>query len=91
MSRIQVRSEISEQELEEKRVSRWPIWEKGPSVFPWYYEFEENCYIVEGEAIVMGGGMEPIHIKAGDMVTFEEGLTCRWEITQPLKKHYQLG
>ncbi|WFE68912.1 cupin domain-containing protein [Thiomicrospira sp. R3] len=91
MARIDVRSDMSEQERLDRRVVHWPVWEKGVSVFPWFYEFEENCYIVEGEAIVTGSGMAPVTIKAGDFVTFEEGLTCRWEITQPLKKHYQLG
>ena len=91
MLQITVRSDITEQELEAMRVPRWPIWEKDPGVSPWFYEFEENCYILEGEAIITGSAMQPITIKAGDFVTFPEGLSCRWQITQHLKKHYQLG
>lgn len=88
---IHVKSEITDEEMEQRRVKHWPIWEKGESVFPWFYEFEENCYILEGEAVIMASGCEPFTIKAGDLVTFPEGLTCRWEITKPLRKHYQLG
>ncbi|MBD3755187.1 MAG: cupin domain-containing protein [Gammaproteobacteria bacterium] len=69
-------------------VDNWPIWEKEISSFPWFYESEEVCYILAGEVTVTPVNGEAVLIKAGDLVTFPQGLECRWHITQPIRKHY---
>jgi uncharacterized cupin superfamily protein len=66
----------------------WPIWQKEVSTFPWQYDRQETCYLLEGEVIVTPKDGEPIKIQRGDLVTFPAGLSCTWEILQDVKKHY---
>ena len=69
----------------------WGIWEKEVSEFDWYYDEKETCYILEGEAEVTDLNEHKIRFKNGDMVSFEQGLTCIWKITSPIRKHYRFG
>lgn len=66
----------------------WPIWEKEVSQFPWSYDAKEVCLILEGAVTVTPDGGEPVLIQAGDLVTFPQGMSCEWNITQPIRKHY---
>lgn len=66
----------------------WPIWEKEISTFPWKYDRQETCYLLEGDVIVTPDEGEPVQIQRGDLVTFPAGMTCTWEIREPVKKHY---
>ncbi len=74
--------------LEKLGVSSWPIWEKEVSTFPWTYDANETCHILEGRVIVTPDGGEPVEIRAGDLVTFPAGMSCTWEILEPIRKHY---
>ena len=74
--------------LKEMDVANWPIWEKEVSTFPWTYDANETCYILEGRVIVTPDGGEPVEIQAGDLVTFPAGMRCTWEILSPIRKHY---
>lgn len=85
---ITIDSSPSQHTLENLGVSQWPIWEKENSVFPWTYDMEEVCYILEGEAIVTPENGAPVTIKAGDLVTFPNGMNCQWAIVSPIRKHY---
>ncbi len=82
--------QLSKEELEKMGVFSWPIWEKEPSEFDWYYDFTEKCYFLEGEVTVVADG-EEYNIKAGDFVTFPKGLSCRWIIKKKVRKHYNFG
>ena len=73
------------------KVREWGIWEKEVSEFDWYYDEKETCYILEGEAEVADLNGNKIRFKKGDMVSFEQGLTCVWKITSPIRKHYRFG
>ncbi|RMD78631.1 MAG: DUF861 domain-containing protein [Gammaproteobacteria bacterium] len=77
--------------LEALGVAGWPIWTHGPATFPWRYEEEETCYLLEGEVVVTPEGGEPVQLAAGDLVTFPAGLACTWEIRRAVRKHYRLG
>jgi len=85
---IKVERNPSEERLKELGVRDWPIWTKEVSEFPWEYDAEEVCYILEGEATVTPDGDAPVHIQAGDLVTFPQGMTCTWKITRDIRKHY---
>jgi len=74
--------------LENKEVSSWPIWEKEVSRFDWHYDSTEECYLLEGEVVVETEDGERVEFGEGDFVTFPKGLSCVWDIKQPVKKHY---
>ena len=78
----------SDSRLMELEVPRWPIWNKETSFFPWTYESQETCYLLEGEVIVTPDGGEPVNIAKGDLVIFPAGMSCTWDIRQTVKKHY---
>lgn len=69
-------------------VSSWPIWTKEISTFPWSYSSKEIAYILEGEVTVTPTDGEPVSFAAGDLVTFDTGLSCTWQVKKALKKHY---
>lgn len=85
---IAIESHPNESYLKKLAVKDWPIWEKEASEFPWFYDMEEICLILQGEAIVTPEKGQAVRIKAGDLVTFPKGMHCRWHITQDIRKHY---
>ena len=34
---------------------------------------------------------KPVKFGAGDLVIFPEGMNCRWDIHQAVRKHYRFG
>ena len=81
----------SEKELEGQGVYDWPIWEKEISRFDWHYDTDETCYLLKGQVEVTTPDEKKVQFGAGDMVHFPAGLSCTWDITSPVKKHYRLG
>jgi uncharacterized protein len=85
----------SETELNELQVKKWPTWEKEVSIFDWNFPEQEIAYIIAGECVltpVDKAGIlgTPVHFGEGDLVTFPEGLSAKWEVKKPLHKHYKL-
>ncbi len=74
--------------LESDGVLSWPIWEKEVSEFDWHYDSTEECYLLEGKVVVKTGDGDEVEFGKGDYVTFPKGLSCRWEVKEPVKKHY---
>ena len=72
-------------------IKNWPIWECEPSNFTWDYNEKEICLIIEGEANIKTETGENYFIKSGDLVEFPSGLSCKWQITKRIKKHFRLG
>lgn len=81
----------SEGELESLGVSRWPIWTKEVSTFPWHYDSQETCFLLEGRVTVTAADGEVLSFGAGDLVIFEEGLDCTWQVHEPVRKHYHFA
>ena len=81
---------LSEKEIAERKIKSWPIWTKEVSRFDWYYDGDEECLILEGEVLVETG-KEDYTIKAGDFVTFKQGLKCVWNVKKPIRKHYNFS
>lgn len=75
-------------QLKKMGVFQWPIWEKEVSRFPWAYDSIEECYFLEGKAIVETKDGKNINFGKGDFVTFPKGLSCTWNIKEPVRKHY---
>ncbi len=90
MQEIKIKRNPPQEELEELRVSNWPMWGEKESEFPWHYYQQETCYIVQGEVQVVPEGGQPVTIKAGDLVTFPKGMSCTWKIIRVVSKHYLL-
>ncbi len=74
-------------ELQKRGVTSWPIWEKEVSRFDWHYDSIEECYLLEGKVIVETDEGQ-VEFGKGDFVTFPEGLSCVWDIKEPVRKHY---
>ncbi len=74
--------------LKELDVFNWPIWEKEISQFSWTYDDQETCYFLEGNVVVTPDGGQAVQMGKGDLVTFPAGMSCKWEITSDVKKHY---
>jgi uncharacterized cupin superfamily protein len=76
-----------ENELTNRGVTSWPIWEKEVSRFDWHYDSTEECYLLEGKVVVETDEGQ-VEFGKGDFVTFPKGLTCVWDVREPVKKHY---
>ena len=85
---IKIESNPSQERLEQLGVFNWPIWQKEASNFPWHYDATEQCYILEGSVTVTPENGQPVQINKGDFVTFPKGMSCTWNITADIKKHY---
>jgi len=70
-------------------VSTWPIRDCEVSEFPWTYDSMETCYLLEGEVVVTSDGGSAIPIKAGDLLIFPAGMSCRWNVLHAVRKHYR--
>ena len=82
---------ITQDEMKALDIVSWPTWSKEPSTFPWSYSEKETAYIIEGDVTVTADDGESITFSAGDLVTFNKGLSCTWHVKSPLKKHYKFG
>ncbi len=91
MQEIQVIHQPGKEQLTELGVESWPVWSCEVSRFPWTYEERETCYILEGRVTVTPEGGEPVTIGAGDLVTFTAGLSCTWNVHEPIRKRYHFG
>lgn len=86
MSKVII-EKLSNEEIIKRGINHWPIWEKEVSKFDWYYDSEEECQILEGE-VEVDTPEGKFSIKAGDFVTFKEGLKCVWNVKKLIRKHY---
>jgi uncharacterized cupin superfamily protein len=90
MSNIIVEKNPDPARLEALGVTKWATWEKEISVFAWTFPEQEIAYILEGECEITPEQGDAVTFGKGDLVTFPAGMTCRWEVKQPLRKHYLL-
>ena len=70
--------------------SSWPIWQHESGAFDWIYTEKETCLLIEGKVTVSGlpGTNQAVSFGPGDYVQFPSGLKCVWNVTAPVKKHY---
>ena len=78
-------------ELQSLGVTSWPTWGCAVSTFPWTYDEHETCLLLEGDVTVTPEGGEPVRFGAGDLVVFEQGLSCTWDVHAPVRKHYRFS
>ena len=86
---IEVVSQPDEEFLEKKGVFSWGTWGCAVSKFPWTYDSSESCYLLEGKVTVTPtDGRPPATFGKGDFVTFPSGMSCTWDVSEPVKKHF---
>ena len=81
----------AESELESLGIKSWPIWEKEASSFDWHYDQKEVCYFLEGEVEVELPDNRRVKISKGDLAVFPKGLSCKWQVKQKVRKHYNFA
>ncbi len=52
------------------------------------YDSTEECYLLEGKVVVESEDGKKTEFGKGDFVTFPKGLSCVWDIKEPVRKHY---
>lgn len=91
MSKIRVDKNPDAGRLRALDVESWPIWTKEVSEFPWEYDAEETCYVLEGRVTVTPEDGQPVEIGPGDLATFPKGMRCIWRVDAPIRKHYSFS
>ncbi|OMO74568.1 hypothetical protein CCACVL1_16601 [Corchorus capsularis] len=87
---IKVEKNPDESKLSQLGVRQWPKWGCPPSKFPWTYEAKETCYLLEGKVKVYPDGSKDfVEFGAGDLVEFPKGMSCTWEVSVAVDKHYK--
>ena len=56
----------------------------------WYEEYVkwEYCHFQEGYCVITPEGMEPIHLRAGDIFVVEPGMKGTWEVVETVRKYF---
>ncbi|XP_018489273.2 uncharacterized protein LOC108859868 [Raphanus sativus] len=77
--------------LSELGVMSWPKWSCQPGRYALVFEERETCYLVKGKVKVYpkGSSSEFVEFGAGDLVTIPKGLSCTWEVSLFIDKHYK--
>ncbi|XVE63238.1 hypothetical protein DITRI_Ditri07aG0003900 [Diplodiscus trichospermus] len=87
---IKVENNPPESKVSQLGVRQWPKWGCPPSKFPWTYSSKETCYLLEGKVKVYPDGSKDfVEIGAGDLVEFPKGMSCTWEVSVAVDKHYK--
>jgi uncharacterized cupin superfamily protein len=89
MAEIQIERNPSQEHLDKLGVTGWDIWTKEASEFPWFYDAQEICYLLEGDVVVTSENGESVEFGKGDLVTFPKGMSCTWKIRSDVKKYYR--
>lgn len=86
---IEVVSQPDAAFLEKKGVFNWGTWGCGVSKFPWTYGENESCYLLKGQVTVIpSDGRKPATFGKGDFVTFPAGMSCTWDVSEAVEKHF---
>ncbi|WCJ29021.1 RmlC-like cupins superfamily protein [Euphorbia peplus] len=88
-SGVKIVRDPPDSQLTQLGVRSWPKWGCEPSKFPWTYSAKETCYLLEGKVKVYPDGSdEGVEIGAGDLVVFPKGMSCTWDVSVAVDKHY---
>ncbi|KAL3788251.1 hypothetical protein ACHAWO_003289 [Cyclotella atomus] len=89
MQEIEVISQPDKEFLDKKGVFNWGTWGCPASKFPWTYDSSESCYLLAGQVTVTTtDGRQAATFGKGDFVTFPAGMSCTWDVTEAVQKHY---
>jgi uncharacterized cupin superfamily protein len=86
---IEVVTQPDREYLEKKGVFNWGTWGCEASKFPWTYDSSERCYLLKGKVTVTPtDGRKAVTFGAGDFVTFPAGMSCTWDVSEAVHKHF---
>lgn len=89
LKEIEVVRNPDQEFLEKKGVFNWGTWGCGVSKFPWTYDENESCYLLAGQVTVTPtDGRKPVTFGKGDFVTFPAGMSCTWDVSEAVQKHF---
>ena len=87
---IQVIRQPDQDFLDKEGVFSWGTWGCDVSKFPWSYDSNESCYLLKGKVTVTPtDGRNPASFEAGDFVTFPAGMSCTWDVSEAVHKHFK--
>ena len=67
----------------------WGTWGCPASKFPWTYDSTESCFLLAGKVTVTpDDGRAPATFGKGDFVTFPSGMSCTWDVSEAVEKHF---
>ncbi|KAK8541558.1 hypothetical protein V6N13_137833 [Hibiscus sabdariffa] len=90
--RIVVERNPSESKLSELNIKCWPKWGCSPGKYQLKFDAEETCYLLRGKVRVYRKGSstaEYVEFGAGDLVIIPKGLSCVWDVSVAVDKHYK--
>ncbi|KAL3850018.1 hypothetical protein ACJIZ3_011900 [Penstemon smallii] len=92
--KIIVQSNPSESQLSDLGIKSWPKWACSPGKYQLKFDAQETCYLVRGKVKVylknsssqLSG--EVVEFGARDLVIIPKGLSCTWDVSVAVDKHY---
>ncbi|KAK6911293.1 (S)-ureidoglycine aminohydrolase, cupin domain [Dillenia turbinata] len=87
---IIVEKNPSDSRLSELGIKSWPKWGCPPGKFTLKFDAEETCYLLKGKVKAYPkGSSEYVEFGAGDLVIIPKGLSCTWDVSVAVDKHYK--
>ncbi|CAH8259282.1 unnamed protein product [Arabidopsis lyrata] len=87
---IVIENNPSSRRLSDLGVMSWPKWSCQPGKYALVFEERETCYLVKGKVkVYLKGSSEFVEFGAGDLVTIPKGLSCTWDVSLFIDKHYK--
>ncbi|PSR98831.1 C-type lectin domain family 6 member A like [Actinidia chinensis var. chinensis] len=87
---IIVESNPSKSRLSELGIKSWPKWGCPPGKYTLKFDAQQTCYFLKGKVkAYQKGSSECVEFGAGDLVIIPKGLSCTWDVSIPVDKHYQ--
>ncbi|KAL1826101.1 hypothetical protein DCAR_0314294 [Daucus carota subsp. sativus] len=87
---IIVQSKPSEDQLSELGIKSWPKWGCSPGKYQLKFDAQETCYLVRGKVkVYRKDSPEVVEFAAGDLVILPKGLSCTWDVSVAVDKHYK--
>ncbi|KAL3517756.1 hypothetical protein ACH5RR_020345 [Cinchona calisaya] len=93
--RIIVQKNPSESILSELGIKSWPKWGCPPGKYQLKFDAQQTCYLLRGKVKVhpknnsSSSSSEVVEFGAGDLVIIPKGLSCTWDVSVAVDKHYK--
>ncbi|CAK9140843.1 unnamed protein product [Ilex paraguariensis] len=88
--KIIVQNNPSESQLSELGIKSWPKWGCSPGKYQLKFDAQETCYLLRGKVKVYPKNSSEIsEFGAGDLVIIPKGLSCTWDVSVAVDKHYK--